>query len=73
MEDFIETWNVIPLALMNGMTAEQALAHYKARCTEYINLYGLHLRDWPNSEEFKRMLTVNRDFYEVFGNPQAKL
>lgn len=72
MLDFFETWKVIPQALVQGKTAGEALQLYKAKCTEFINLYGLHLRDWQGAEEFQQFLTQNRDSFKVFGDAGAK-
>ena len=73
MADFFETWKVIPQALVQGKTAGEALVMYVGKCTEYINLYGLHLRDWDGAEEFQQFLTQNRDSFKVFGDAGAKL
>ena len=73
MTDFFETWKVIPQALVEGKTAGEALSLYVKKCTEYINLYGLHLRDWDGAEEFQQFLTQNRDSFRLFGNADVKL
>lgn len=73
MADFFETWKVIPQALVEGKTAKEALDLYVKKCTEYINLYGLHLNDWQGAEEFKQFLTQNRDSFRLFGDAGAKL
>lgn len=73
MADFFETWMVIPRALVQGKTAGEALRLYQEKCTEFINLYGLHLQDWQGAEEFRRFLTQNRDSFRVFGDAGAKL
>ncbi len=73
MTDFFETWKTIPLALAEGKTAKEAFDVYTRKCTEYINLYATHLRDWQGAEEFKRFLTSNRDSLRLFGDAGAKL
>ena len=73
MTHFFETWKVIPQALVEGKTAGEALSLYVKKCTEYINLYGLHLRDWDGAEEFQQFLTQNRDSFRLFGNADVKL
>jgi hypothetical protein len=73
MTDFFETWMVIPQALIQGKAAGEALSLYVKKCTEFINLYGQHLRDWQGAEEFKQFLTQNRDSFRVFGDAGAKL
>lgn len=73
MSDFFETWKVIPLALVEGKTASEALQLYVKKCTEYINLYGQHLADWQGAEEFQRFLTQNRDSFRLFGDASARL
>ena len=72
MSDFFETWKIIPVALVQGKTASDALELYKAKCSEFISLYGLHLRDWDGAEEFQQFLTQNRDSFRVFGDAGAK-
>jgi hypothetical protein len=73
MSDFIETWKTIPVALVQGKTASEALQPYKAKCSEFISLYGLHLHDWDGAEEFQQFLTMNRDSFRLFGDAGAKL
>ena len=73
MADFIDTWKVIPEALIAGHTTGEALSLYQARCTQYINLYAQHLQDWPNAATFQQFLTTNRDSFKVFGDAGAKL
>lgn len=73
MSDFFETWLTIPLALVQGKTAGEALELYRNKCTQFISLYTMHLHDWQGAEEFKRFLTSNRDNYRLFGDGNARL
>lgn len=71
MSDFIDTWKVIPEALVKGITTGDALSLYVARCTQYINLYAQHSTDWSEAPTYQQFLTQNRDSYRLFGDAGA--
>lgn len=66
LEDFAETWKIIPEYFADGGDDYyKALELYKQKCTEYINEYKKH-PEWKNGEVYADLLVRNRDAYNVF-------
>jgi hypothetical protein len=72
LSDFSDVFTTIPIALLSGKTAEQALQAYVDRCNYYIGIYQAN-PGWSLSEWYMQALEHNRDVFRLFGNADAKL
>jgi len=52
-------------------TMGEAVEDWKSAITRYMDLYKLHLADWPNADWNYSAAKMNRDNFVVLGDPQA--
>jgi len=60
-------------SLLEGKTVREALDDYKAKCTEYIDLYERNKEIWINAEFYIHTTKANRDYVIILGDPYTKL